>query len=281
MHYLKNFFHVNWVILTMVMLSGCSSDDTKDSDEQVATEENIAIISFDMLSKDHSFSVIKSNVNTIDSLVICLFPSPVDYANITPTLKFEGTTVQYRINNEEFNAYSASVGRSIDFSYPNTVDFKITNSDDSNSKVYRIIVDTEQPILFNNSEIMLPDSPVNISYEGLEIDSWTNVGNYPIRVTLRTSEYADISTPETGLNNIFSSTLSKKGDGNLNPMEQGSVNVFAGTSVTGTFSATALFNIYFQENLRYIVYDPVASSDYILDIGYKPAQLKMKGNFVK
>ncbi|CDF79051.1 hypothetical protein BN863_13390 [Formosa agariphila KMM 3901] len=230
-----------------------------------------------MLAKDHTFSVIQSDVFSVDSLVVCLFPTPVDYANISPIVDFEGSSILYRINNEAFIEYSASEGENIDFSYPNIVDFKISALNDSESKVYRIIVDTEQPILFNNSEITIPDSPTDSNYNGLNIDTWKNVGNYPIRLTYRTTEYVDVNTPETDANNIFSSTLTTASN-IINPNEEGQVNVFTTSAATpGLYTSTALFNLNFNENLGYIVYDDTTNT-YVKDIGYGKATLKMNGN---
>ncbi|MCL5130073.1 MULTISPECIES: hypothetical protein [unclassified Algibacter] len=281
MKYFKKNLTFSFVIFTLVLLSGCSSDDNNESAvEGVIPGEELSIISFDILSKDHSFSVIKSNTQPVDSLVICLFPSSIDYSNLIPKIKFKGTSIEYRINNDSFNAYPLSIGDNIDFSYPNTVDFRITNSDDSESRIYRIIIDTEQPILFNNPEIIIPDSQVNANYHGLEIDTWLNVGNYPIRLTLRTTEYIDIITPETGISNIFSTTLTNDSDF-VKPNEEGNINVFESniTAVIGAYKATALFNLYFNENLGYIVYDDI-TNDYVKNIGYKQAELKLKGNLI-
>ncbi|WP_299781232.1 hypothetical protein [uncultured Formosa sp.] len=278
---LKKHLQLPLIIIATLLFSGCSSDDTNNSSEAGVTDEELAITSFDMLTQDHTFSVIAANIQPVDSLVICLFPSAVDFANITPTIAFEGSSISYRINDEEFKTYSATVGESINFSYPNTVDFKITNSDNSNSKVYRIIVDTEHPIVFNNSEITIPDTSVNTNYNGIEIETWTNVGNYPIRLTLRTTEYTNVTTPETGGNNIFSSTLTNDLD-MIDPNEEGQVNVFtSNASVIGEYTATALFTLNFNENLGYIVYDDVSTSEYVKDIGYKQAELQLKGRFIE
>ncbi|MHA7944474.1 hypothetical protein ACJOV8_015460 [Formosa sp. 3Alg 14/1] len=280
MRYLEKFTPIYFILFTFVLCLGCSSDDTNgDSDDDDIAEEKIALISFDMLTKDHTFSVIKSDVFSVDSLVVCLFPTPVDYASISPLVNFEGTSISYRINNESFIEYSESVNNNIDFSYPNVVDFKISNSDDTESKVYRIIVDTEQPILFANSEITIPDSPVSSNYNGLNIDTWRNVGNYPIRLTYRTTEYVDVETPETGLNNIFSTTLTTASD-IINPNEEGQVNVFTtNATIPGSYASTALFNLNFNENLGYIVYDDTTNT-YVKDIGYAKATLKLKGTMI-
>ena len=279
MRHLKRVQHFYCLLLAVVLLTGCSSDSDTDGVEEGVTEEPLALTSFNMLTNNHTFSVLEANIQPVDSLVVCLFTSVVDYANITPTMAFEGSNIEYRINNETFNPYNATVGEQIDFSYPNIVDFKISNSDDSESTIYRIIVDTEQPILLHNSEITIPDSQVNTTYNGLEIDTWTNVGNYPIRLTLRTTEYKDISAPEAAAGNIFSTTLTKSTD-MIYPNEEGQINVFTTNgSVAGSYASTALFSLYFNENLGYIVYDDI-TNDYVKQIGYKQTELTLKGNLV-
>ncbi|MFB9052393.1 hypothetical protein ACFFVB_04810 [Formosa undariae] len=280
MRYLEKFSPIHFIVCTFVLCLGCSSDDSNtDTDVEEAMAEKIAITSFDMLSKDHTFSVLKSDVFSVDSLVVCLFPAPVDYANINPIVEFEGTSISYRINNEEFITYSESAVDNIDFSYPNIVDFKISNSDESESKVYRVIVDTDHPVMFNNPEITISDAPVNTNYNGLNIDTWTNVGNYPIRLTFRTTEYVDVITPKTGINNVFSTTLTTESD-IIKPNEEGQVNVFiSNATIPGAYSSTALFNLNFNENLGYIVYDDTTNI-YVKDIGYAKSELKLKVNMI-
>ncbi|UMB60684.1 hypothetical protein MHL31_00380 [Lutibacter sp. A80] len=279
MNHLKKYLSLG-LITALIFLSACTSNNTGDEFTEEVTVEKLAITSFDMLSKENTFSVIEANIQAVDSLVICLFSSVVEFSKINPIITFEGTSIEYRINNGIFNTYTTDIGAFIDFSYPNIVDFKITNSDDSEFKIYRIIVDTEQPILFNNSEISIPDSPINTAYNGLEIDTWKNVGNYPIRLTLRTTEYKDVVIPETAASNIFSTTLTKESD-IIYPNEEGEINVFtSNTSVTGLYSTTALFNLYFNENLGYVVYNDVSTSEYVKNIGYRQAELSLKGNLI-
>ena len=280
MKYIKKYHAFSFLIIALVFLSSCSSNDDSDkSEDNEVIAEKLAITSFKMLSSSHTFSVIKAHTQPLDSLVVCLFPSAVDYSNISPIIEFEGASIEYRINNEAFHAYNVSLEESIDFSYPNTIDFKVANSDNSDSKVYRIIVDTERPIVFNNIEIEIPDSQVNVSYSGLGISTWTNVGNYPIRLALRTTEYVDVVTPEAGLNNAFSTTLTDQSDF-AQPNQSGDVNVFAGATMVGAYSATALFNLYFNENLGYLVYDDIAN-EYVKNIGYQKAALKLKGQMIE
>lgn len=277
---IKTHLFLKFIIVALVLLSGCTSNDNSDDLIDETTDKNLSITSFKMASKEHSLSIIKSNIQPIDSLVICLFSSSVDYSNLIPVITYKGANIAYRINNGSFNSYSVNANERIDFSYPNTVDFKISNDDNSYSKIYRIIVDTESPILFNNSEITIPDLPVNTNYNGIEIDTWTNVGNYPIRLTLRTTEYVNVITPKTGVNNIFSATLTKASD-IINPNEQGQINVFTtNASTTGAYATSALFNINFNENLGYIVYDAITTSEYVKNIGYKKVELKLNGNIV-
>ena len=281
MNHLKKHLPLKFIIVAAILLSACTSNDNdEDTIEESATNEMLSITSFKLSSNEHSFTTIKATIQPIDSLVVCLFASPVDYSDLIPEITYQGTSIEYSINNGSFNTYSLNSSESIDFSYPNTVDFKITNSDDSNSKIYRIIVDTEQPILFNNPEITIPDSPVNTNYNGIEIDTWTNVGNYPIRLTLRTTEYVAITSPKTDASNIFSATLTKASD-IQNPNETGEVNVFTtNASITGSYATTALFNLNFNENLGYIVYDDETTNEYVKNIGYKKAELKLKGNII-
>ena len=279
MKHLKKYYAFSFLILALVFLASCSSDDdSAESEEEEVAAEKLAITSLKMLSGNHTFSVIKAQTQPLDSLVICLFPSAVDYSNLSPIITFEGASVEYRINNDGYTGYNANLGELIDFSYPNTVDFKVINSDASDSKVYRVIVDTEEPILFSEPEIIIPNSQINTNYHGLDISTWQNVGNYPIRLTFRTTEYVDIETPEAGLNNIFSTTLTSDTDF-AQPNEEANVNVFAAASVVGDYKAKAMFNLYFNESLGYIIYDDIAN-DYVKDIGYKQAELTMKGLIV-
>lgn len=277
MKHLKKYFQINVIIIALIMVGSCSSENNTELPvEEEDKEEILAITDFKISSEIHSFSVINASIQSADSLVICLFTSPVDYANLTPTVEYLGTRMEYRINNDDFKVYD--VEENIDFSYPNIVDFKVSNVDNSSSKIYRIIVDTENPVLFTNEEITIPDSQVNTNYSGIEIGTWKNVGNHPIRVTMRTENYIDVITPNENINNIFSTTLTS--ETNVNPNDMGAINIFtSNASVVGAYGTTALFDLYFNENLGYIVYDDITGA-YVNDIGYTKAALKIKGNIV-
>lgn len=273
MKYLKKYilFHLILIILTMVV--SCSSEENIKTPMEEMEDEILAITNFKISSEIHSFSILDASIQSVDSLIVCLFTSPVDYANLIPTIEYLGTSIEYKINNQEYKRYT--IDEVFDFSYPNIVDFKVSNEDNSLSTTYRIIIDVEQPILFSIPEITIPDSRINTNYSGIEIGTWKNVGNYPIRVTMRTNEYEDIITPKENISNIFSATLTN--EINVNPNEEGNVNIFtSNATVVGKYEATALFDLYFNENLRYIVYDDVTGA-YVKDIGYKKARLRVKG----
>ncbi|NIJ46348.1 hypothetical protein FHR24_002835 [Wenyingzhuangia heitensis] len=274
---------VTLLIACSTIWIGCDSDDRfKDSSTEEVLE-SLSITNFELLAKDNSSYtnidlVVGSNLQSVDSLVICLFPISVDFTDLTPAITYLGSKIEYRINNDVFKEYSIKTGESIDFSFPNIVEFKVSNSESSLFKTYRIIVDTERPILFNNPNITIPDTEVKTSYNGLEIDTWKNVGNYPIRVTLRTTNYVDIKSPDNSTSTIFSTTLTNLT--NVIPTSQGKVNVFTtNATVKGVYSTTALFHLYFNENLGYIVYDDITNK-YVKDIGYIPVELSLKGTIV-
>ncbi|MDD7885479.1 hypothetical protein [Flavivirga sp. 57AJ16] len=244
-------------------------------------EEKLSISSFELLANDNSSS---TNINLIkeakstqiaDSLLVCLFPTTIDFSDIKPVIEYIGSKIEYRINGENFSEYPIETGRSIDFEYPNTVDFKISNSTNSKSIVYRIIVDTQNPIFFNQEEVVIPDLQMGNTYNGIGIGSWTNKGNYPIS-TMGPNEYTNVTTPVAGLNNIFVATLSKDTGGNINPGEDGTINVVVtNTPIEGEYEATAVFHLNFNENSWEIVSSPI--DDYVNNIGYNNAELNISG----
>lgn len=242
-------------------------------------EEALLISNFELLTKDKaSYTDIDltkkaTALQSVDSLLICLLPLPGDYSNLCPAITFKGSKVEYRVNNGSFEEYPVSTGKNIDFKYPNTVDFKISNS--KNSVVYRIIVDTHHPIVFEKHTITVPDLQMGSTYNGVGVATWTNKGNYPI-TTMSPNEYSQVITPAAGLDNIFVTTLSKNGGGNINPDESGTVNiVITNPPLAGKYESLAVFKLRFNENSWKITNSP--TDNYISDITYKNAQLKVKG----
>ncbi len=251
----------------------------------VNENEKLAITSFELLSNDTSaftdIDLIKEakSLQTIDSLLVCLFPKSIDFSDLTPAIKYQGTKIEYRVNDTDFTEYPIATGKKINFEYPNTVDFKVTNATNSQSIVYRIIVDSEQPISFDKPEVVIPDLKVGDTFNGVNVATWTNEGNYPI-TTMSPNEYTLVKSPIEGINTIFAVTLSKSSGGNINPKETGIVNVvITNTPIEGEYEATALFKLNFNENSWKIVNTP--TDDFINDIGYKISELlKVKGTLV-
>lgn len=243
-------------------------------------EEKLSLLIFGLLSDDNSAYTnidltLKSKNQTVDSLLVCLFPKSVNFSNLVPWVEYKGSKIEYRINDDNFSEYPIKTGKSINFKYPNTVDFKISNTKNTKSIIYRIIVDTQHPILFNQSKTVTPNLLVGVNYNEVGVGTWTNQGNYPIS-TMTPNEYKNTKTPTAGLNNIFKTTLSKNSGGNINPNEDGLVNVIVtDTQLAGTYETTAVFNLNFNENSWKIVNSP--TDNYIRFIGYKNTELKIKG----
>ncbi len=240
-------------------------------------EERLFISSFELLANDNSaftdINLIKEARPSLraDSLLICLFSKTVDFSDITPAIKYNGSKIQYRVNDEDFEDYPIETGKSIDFKYPNTVDFKISNAMDSKSVTYRIMVDTQHPISFTVQELLIPDLNLGDTYTGAGVATWTNAGNYPISA-MSPNEYTNVITPATGLDNILMATLSVSEGRNVDPGESGTINVvITNTPQVGQYEAIALFDLNFDENLWRIVNSPM--DDFISDFDYRDSEL--------
>lgn len=246
-------------------------------------EEKLSITNFELLSNDNNaytnIDLIKeSNLQTIDSLIVCLFPAPVNYSDLKPVITYEGSKIEYRVNDEIFREYPVNTTEKIDFKYPNTVDFKISNTTNSKSILYRVIIDTEHPIVVDESEITIPDLQIGNSYNSVGVATWTNRGNYPI-TTMSPNGYFNVITPVAGLNNIFTLTLSKNTTGNINPDESGIINVaVTNTPLVGEYEAIALFTLNFNENSWEITNSP--RDNYISDFGPKEFYVRIKGTII-
>lgn len=240
----------------------------------------LAITDFELLANDNTtFTAIdfkkEATSQVVDSLLFGLFPKTVDFSDLTPVVKYQGSKIEYRINDEAFKEYPVETGKSINFKYPNTVDFKI--SDATTSTIYRIVLDTERPVVFEET-VIIPDLKLGDTYNGLGIMTWTNNGNYPIS-GMSPNEYVNLITPAAGLRNIFVATLTKNGGGNINPGENGLVNVLVtNTPLVGQYEATAIFNLNFNENSWEIVNTP--TDNFISDVGYRNIEMKIKGMLI-
>ncbi|WP_075341921.1 hypothetical protein [Tenacibaculum agarivorans] len=244
-------------------------------------EQKLSITDFELLANDNSaftnIDFIKESISlqSVDSLLFCLFPKTIDFSDLTPAIKYHGSKIEYRVNNDDFEEYPVETGKSINFKYPNTVDFKVSNS--TTSITYRIIVDTQHPVIFTE-DIVIPDLKMGDTYNGIGVTSWTNNGNYPIS-TMSPNEYSDVISPATGLNNIFTATLTKNSGGNINPDENGLVNIIVNnTPLIGQYEAVARFNLNFNENSWKIVNFP--TDKFINDVGYKTVDMKIKGTII-
>ncbi len=263
--------------------------------EEKPKEEKLSLTTFELIDvnhKDKPYTDIdlttKATSQAIDSLAFCLFPVPVNYSKLTPAITYEGSKIEYRTNNNNFKEYPITTGAEIDFSYPNTVDFKISNTDNSKFKIYRIIVDTDYPVIFSGQTIIqpnlnqgeflshsvtVPNVKMGSTYNGVGVTTWKNMGNYPIS-NMSPNEYTNTTGPVADLN-IFTTTLSSTG-GNINPGEEGTVNiVITNTPMLGTYKSTAEFHLRFNQNSFRTVNSP--EDNYILNIGYKKFQLNIEG----
>ncbi len=255
--------------------------------EEAPKEEALHLINFELLDVNHSNKpytnidlTTKATLQTVDSLAFCLFPVPVNYSKLTrPGITYKGSKIEYRVNNNDFKEYPITTGAEIDFSYPNTVDFKISNADNSKFKTYRIIVDTEYPIVFSDqinpisNNITVPNLKIGNTYNGVGIATWTNMGNYPMS-NMSPNEYTNTTGPVSNLN-IFTTTLSSTG-GTINPGEEGTLNiVITNTPLIGVYKSTAEFHLNFNQNTWKIVNSPI--DDYILNAGYKKFHLNIEG----
>ncbi len=252
--------------------------------EENPKEEILSLTNFELLANDNSaFTDIdlikKSKLQTIDSLIICLFPASINFSELAPAIKYKGSNIEYRINDNDFKKYPVDTGETINFKYPNTVDFKISNSTNSTSTTYRIIVDTKHPISFNEAEITIPDLLIGNTYNGTGVATWVNQGNYPI-TTMSPNEYTNVVTPATGLNNIFAVTLSKNSGGNINPNEEGTVNItITETPLIGEYKVSAIYHLNFNQNSWILVNSPTDS--FIGNFGYSNVELNVKGNIIE
>ena len=161
------------------------------------------------------------------------------------------------------------------------MDFRVSNQDDSESTVYRIIADVANPIKFEQAEVVIEDIKAGGDYTSLGAIKWTNQGNHPI-LPLPAKSFTDISTPENGGNtNIFDLVILTK-PGVVNPGEQGDVNisVFDAPTTLGEYSSTAIISATFDVQTLEAGPWPATSSIYIEDI-YQTHELIIRTNIIE
>ena len=194
---------------------------------------------------------------SVHPVIYVMVPAGTDFANLTPTIAFEGSTIEYRtidhiyISNStanEFVTYPVEE-KSLDFKYPKAIQLKVSDASGTKSEIYNVIVDVENPIVFDNSTINIPNvskSTENQSIEG--VVQFTNQGNSPIEPITNTG-FSDIITP-AGVPSIYTGVyIVGTGGGNTTilPSQKGQLNVvLSPISSIGLYQAKATFDITFN-----------------------------------
>ncbi len=248
-------------------------------------EEKLSISSFRLLANDGVSQAdlrLKKealSIQSVDSLLFTLFPRSVDFSDLTPTIEYQGPRLEYRINDEEFRVYPVDTEEKIDFKYPNTVDFRVSDATNSTAITYRIIVDTTNPIVFNQPELNIPDLFPRDTYNGIGIGTWTNQGNYPITdMSPNQLRFTLGECNRTELCNIFNVELSSNEPLFTKPDQDGVINIVVTNNAPASeeYETIAIFsNLKFDENTWRIINAP--ADEYRSDIGYIPVQLTMRG----
>lgn len=171
--------------------------------------------------------------------IVVIVPRGTNFSDLKPTIEYSGSAITYHteLNGADEDFKSFTNGTSIDFKYPNLVQFKIFNSDQSRYKKYHVIVDVKDPISWDKTDdIFINDgnvvSRVNIFNN---VTTFTNVGNYPIKFSIPATNVTVIDSPEENPINYYTSMIlrNSSNDNDISPGEKG--RLFVKTNFPGNF----------------------------------------------
>ncbi|WP_025743805.1 hypothetical protein [Aquimarina pacifica] len=172
--------------------------------------------------------------------IVMIVPRGTDFSDLKPTIEYSGSSITYHtdINGAQDDYTPFSQETSLDFKYPNLVQLKVYNSDQSRYVEYHVIVDVKDPISFDETDIILNDgdivSRINIFNN---VTTFTHHGNYPITSSLSATKVTVISSPEEEPKDYYTTIrlqdVSDDGDDAIYSGEQG--KLFVQTGFPGNF----------------------------------------------
>lgn len=249
-------------------------------------QEKLAINSFSFLNTHNpdltenvSSTEIRehSSGNQYDATILMIVPQGTNFSNLVPTIDFEGNSITYKTNvGDSENFIEFTPGTFLDFKYPNQIAVRVHNSDQSEFKEYRVLVDVKNPIVFEETSAILNNGDVVFEFHAFNnVIGFTNYGNYPITSDLFVSEMNVTKTPEATIQNYFINVI-LKGDDIINTGEKGRLYAQVNfPNLNGTFTGRtdykidAIFNIVnknrsikkgtdvLNEEFEFNIYDPL------------------------
>ncbi len=240
------------------------------------------------LNKDIEAKAISEYLNNRGAIYI-LVPQGTDIENLVPTIEFEGESLKYKQGTGDSADYPET-----DLSFDFTSSYNIQGTMNTNELVllvenavnlmrYRVIVDFENPIEFEQTEISTPDvtqgDTRRFSFK------WTHKGNHYIEHNIKARNYVDKTSDDKG--NIFEATLVPYNisQGTLiKPGEEGRVIIEVkadGTVETGNYEVDIVFNPkYDLSRARINNNDLVDNTNHYEDL-FDPFILNVKTTVVK
>lgn len=207
--------------------------------------------------------------NYSQNAIYVIVPAGTNFGELTPTITYDAAKISYSIDND-FILYPAQ-GVEIDFNYPKHFYLQAENSLGVKSRIYNVIVDVANPILFD-APIVTENVAVGDGMSAKDffaITTWTNQGNHPITGMAPTT-YIDKIYPIPNYPNdanVITASLVNPNGGTVGvlPGQKGEINVRVKRSpVSGLYKTTVVFAPTFSFDTNKISYWPV--DDRIEDI---------------
>ncbi|OEK07555.1 hypothetical protein A8C32_17310 [Flavivirga aquatica] len=159
------------------------------------------------LNEDITSIEVREHTNqSYNGTIMVTVPNGTNFSDLTPKLDFEGSSIHYTSSHygthPNFEVYTQ--GSSIDFKFPNIIAFRVYNSDETNYREYRVLVDVKKLITFDEESVTLNNG--NIISHIHTFDNalgFTYHGNYPINSKLTSSKIEVTKTPETPSKNYY------------------------------------------------------------------------------
>jgi len=220
-------------------------------------DEELNLVGFSFLKEDNngltediSSTEIRSHDATQphDATVVMIVPNGTDFSDLIPSINYEGSTIKYHTdangNSTDFEKYEE--GTSLDFKFPNIITFRIYNSDESNFMEFKVLVDVQDPIVFDEESVLIKDGDFITRYNTLSnVVGFTNEGNYPITSEISFTNIEVTETPEETPQNYYNLVLLEENSGDIETGVKGSLFLelnFPG-SFSGSFNGTGTYTV--------------------------------------
>ncbi|WP_282080648.1 hypothetical protein [Aquimarina algiphila] len=215
----------------------------------------------DLPSDIETKKIIEYPGSTSGNAIFILVPIGTDLTDLVPTVDFEGEELQHKQGDGDFITYPEADLR-INFTsdydigrFEDRNEFRLLVKNSESQKIYRVIVDVENPIELRQGSILTTNLEQDrgiIRFDtSAEVFDYRNRGNHPIEINLQASDYIDNTAD--GIGNIYTAFLGVRDPlqgSRIMPGEQGKMNISVNTdgAAIGDYDVDIIFSPKYDVN---------------------------------